>query len=49
MDWFVLVKRYYDNGRYTTDNVAVFVHANKITAEQYTLITGQTFEYEGVV
>jgi uncharacterized XkdX family phage protein len=49
MDWFTLVKRYYDNGRYNKDNVAVFVQAIKITAEQYEVITGEEFAHEGVV
>lgn len=49
MDWFTLVKRYYDNGRYTNDNVAVFVQAGKITSVQYEEIIGEPFEHEGVV
>ncbi|WP_082198188.1 XkdX family protein [Bacillus sp. FJAT-26390] len=49
MDWFTLVKRYYDNDRYNKDNVAVFVQANKITDVQYEEITGETFTHEGIV
>jgi uncharacterized XkdX family phage protein len=40
MDWFAIVKRHYDAGRYTPENVLVFYTAGKITAEQYTEITG---------
>lgn len=40
MDWCALVKRHYDAGRYTSDQVQVFVTAKKITAEQATEITG---------
>ena len=43
MNWFALVKRYYDAGYYTTANVAVFVQANKITAAQYETITGSVY------
>ena len=45
MQWYSLVKRYYDAGYYTNDNVRVFVEANKITAAQYQEITDE--EYEG--
>jgi len=43
---FKIVKRYYEKGIYTKENVAVFVKAGKITAEQYRQITNE--EYEGV-
>lgn len=43
MDWFGLVKRYYDSGRYTKENVKVFVAAGKITPEQYEEITGDPY------
>lgn len=43
MDWFTLVKRYYDNGRYSKENVAVFVQANKLTSTQYETITGEVY------
>lgn len=45
MDWFTIVKRHYDAGRYTPEQVAVFVAAGKITPEQYQTITGS--EYPG--
>lgn len=40
---FKIVKRYYDKGIYTKDNVAVFVKAGKITPEQYKEITGDAY------
>ena len=43
---FKIIKRYYDKGIYTKENVATFVKAGKITAEQYQEITGE--QYEGV-
>ena len=39
MDWFALIKRYYEAGRYTADQVQVFVAAGKITAAQAKQIT----------
>lgn len=44
MDWFTVVKRHYDAGRYNNDNVATFVIGNKITPEQYKIITGLDYE-----
>ena len=44
MNWYyTTVKRYYDAGRYTKEQVAVFVAANKITSEQYEEITGDAY------
>jgi len=43
MDWFTIVKRYYDWGHYTNEQVAVFVENNKITPEQYAEITGEPY------
>lgn len=40
MDWYALIKRHYDAGRYTADQVQIFVTANKITADQAAEITG---------
>lgn len=37
------VKRYYDMGLYTKENVKIFVVAGKITAEDYKLITGEEY------
>jgi phage uncharacterized protein, XkdX family len=45
MDWFSIVKRHFDAGRYTPEQVSVFVSAGKITPEQYQTITGS--EYQG--
>lgn len=44
MDWFTIVKRHYDAGRYSKADVAVFVQAGKITPEQYQTITGEEYE-----
>ena len=38
--YYKTVKRYYDKGLYTEDDVAVFVRTGKITKEGYALITG---------
>jgi len=43
MDWFTIVKRHYEAGRYTTVDVAKFVVANKITPAQYETITGSVY------
>lgn len=40
---FKIVKRYFEKGIYTKENVATFVRAGKITAEQYEQITGDTY------
>lgn len=40
---YKIVKRFYDKGIYTAENVAVFVKANKITVEQYKEITGEDY------
>ena len=41
---FNIVKRFYDKGYYTKEDVAVFVRAGKITAEQYEEIVGEKYE-----
>ena len=38
-----IIKRYYDRGTYSKENVAVFVVSGKITAEQYKEITGTEY------
>lgn len=38
-----IVKRYYDKGIYSKDNVKTFVKAGKITVEQYENITGEKY------
>lgn len=40
---FKVVKRYYDMGLYTKENVKVFVVAGRLTAEDYRLITGDEY------
>lgn len=42
---FTIVKRYYDKGIYTAEDVAVFARAGRLTPEQYQEITGE--EYAG--
>ena len=41
---FEIVRDYYNKGIYTDANVATFVKAGKITAEQYEQIIGQPYE-----
>lgn len=48
MNWFDMVKRYYDAGAYNNDPtsdmyVGKFVANGKITEEQYTEITGTEY------
>ncbi len=40
---FKIVKRYYDRGIYSKEDVATFVRAGKITPEQYKEITGEDY------
>ena len=40
------VKRLYDLGLYTAEQVKDFADRGKITVEEYTTITGQTYESE---
>lgn len=40
---FNTVKRYYEKGIYSKDDVATFVRAGKITADEYELITGEEY------
>lgn len=40
---FKIVKRYYETSRYTKEDVATFVRAGRITAEQYKEITGDEY------
>lgn len=40
---YKIIKRYYDKGIYTKENVKVFVTAGKITLEQYAGITGEEY------
>ena len=43
--WFNSVKRYYDMGLYTKEQVGVFVKAVMISDSEYKAITGE--EYNG--
>lgn len=40
---FDIVKRYYDKGYYSKDNVKLFVKTGDITKEQYKEITGEDY------
>lgn len=37
------IKRYYDMGKYTNEQVKVFVKAGWITEEEYKTITGEDY------
>ena len=41
---FKIVKRYYDKGIYTKDDVKKFVQANRITEEEYKEIVGEDYK-----
>lgn len=41
---FNVVKRYYDKGIYSKDDVKVFVRAGRLTPEQYKEITGEAYQ-----
>ena len=43
MNWFEKIKRYYDKGLYTIDQVKVFVQGGKITEEEFKMITGEDY------
>jgi uncharacterized XkdX family phage protein len=43
IDYYATVKRYYDRGIYSKDDVKVFVQASKITPVQYEEITGEPY------
>lgn len=40
---FTIVKRYFDKGIYTAENVRTFVRAGRLTEEQYKEITGEDY------
>ena len=40
---FVIVKRYYDKQYYSKEDVAKFVVAGKLTAEEYQQITSEEY------
>jgi len=41
---FNKIKKYYNMGLYTKENVAEFVKKGKLTPEEYKLITGDDYE-----
>lgn len=41
---FKIVKKYYDKGIYSKADVAKFVEAGRLTAEEYEAITGEPYE-----
>lgn len=43
MDWYNIIKRYYDKGIYTKEDVGMFVQYEKITATQYEEIIGEPY------
>jgi uncharacterized XkdX family phage protein len=43
MDWFGMIKRYYDGGFWTKEQVAKAVVLGKITADQYQEIVGEPY------
>ena len=42
--WFSRIKRFYDSGLWTKEQVADGVKFGRITAEQYEEITGEIYE-----
>ena len=40
---FAIVKRYYDKGIYSKEDVKVFVRVGKLTETQYKEITGEDY------
>lgn len=40
---FKIIKRYYDKGFYSKEDVKVFVKASQITEEEYQEITGEVY------
>ena len=40
---FYMVKKYYNSGRYTKEQVKIFVKAKMITKEEYQEITGEPY------
>lgn len=44
IDWFEKANRYYSKGKYTKEEVKVFVISGKITEEEYKEITGEDYK-----
>lgn len=43
MNWFEKIKKYYDKGIYSDEDVRIFVAAEKITEEQFKEITNTDY------
>lgn len=43
MNWFEKIKKYYDKGIYSDEDVRIFVTAGKITEEQFKEITNTDY------
>ncbi|MGX4598971.1 XkdX family protein [Faecalimicrobium sp. JNUCC 81] len=43
MNWFEKVKRYYEKGIYTSNQVKIFVKSKKITEKEYKEIIGEGY------
>lgn len=43
MDWYAMIKRYYENGYWSKDQVKQGVVYGKITEDQYQEITGEPY------
>lgn len=41
---YKIIKRFYDRGFYSAEDVGVFVASGKITTKQYEEITGKKYE-----
>lgn len=44
LNWYKTIKKYYDLGKYTLDQMRVFVEVGKITEEEFEEITGIPYE-----
>lgn len=44
MNWFEKIQRYYNERRYTDEQVRTFVKAGKITEEEFKIITGKEYK-----
>lgn len=42
-NWFITIEDFYKTGRYTDENVRLFVRGGKITEGDYELITGKPY------
>ena len=41
---YKIVKRYYERGIYSKEDVAKFVKAGRLTADEYEAITGEAYD-----